>query len=153
MDYLKKIDELRSAMKRKAEETDRRFNVSSHIDQAARTAGDALRTGTDVAKSGLDAARKAASQINIDPKITEQAKDAANAASDVAKAAATEAGDAAKSVTASLKTGAKVATDQASDFFGEARQYYEAASSAASAGASAATVAASLVGAVNSAKS
>lgn len=152
MDYLKKIDELRSAMKRKAEETDRRFNVSSHIDQAARTAGDALRTGTDVAKSGLDAARKAASQIHIDPKITEQAKDAANAASDVAKAAATEAGDAAKSVTASLKTGAKVATDQASDFFGEARQYYEAASSAASAGASAATVAASLVGAVNSAK-
>lgn len=152
MDYLKKIDELRDAMKRKAEETDRRFNVSSHLDQAARTAGEALRTGTDVAMSGIDAARKAAGQIHIDPRISSQAKEAASAASDAAKAAAVEASDVARNVTASLRTGANFAKDQASDFFGDARQYYEAASSAASAGASAATVAASLVGAVNSAK-
>lgn len=152
MDYLKKIDELRAAMKRKADETDRRFNVRSHLDQAARTAEDALRTGADVAKSGFDAARRAASQIHIDPKIAEQAKDAATVASDVARAAAVEAGEAAKVATSSLKSGAKVAGDQAAHFFGDAKQYYEAASSAASAGATAATVAASLVGAVGSAK-
>ena len=43
MDYMKRIDELRDRMRRKAEEKDRRYNISSRIDEAARTAEQAAR--------------------------------------------------------------------------------------------------------------
>ena len=141
MDYLKKLDELRGRIRQKAEETDRKYNIASRIDDATRTAEQTARKGVDAARVGIDAARRQAEQINIDPKIREQARDAASKAEDAARTA----GDA-------VRKGAGVAKDQAADFFGDAKQYYQTASSAVSAGATAATVAASLGGAVNSAR-
>ena len=141
MDYMKKIDELRDRMRRKAEETDRRYNISSRLDEATRTAEQAARMGVDAARVGIDAARRQAEQINIDPKIKDQARDAATKAEEAARTA----GDA-------VRKGAGVARDQAADFFGDAKQYYQTASTAVSAGVTAATVTASLGGAVNSAR-
>jgi hypothetical protein len=134
MDYLKKLDELRERMRRKAEETDRRYNISSRLD-------DAVRTAESAARVGIDAARRQAEQIPIDPKMKGQAREAATAA-----------GEAAKAATDTVITGARVAKDQAVDFFGDAKQYYRTASSAASAGFTAATTTATLAGAVNSAR-
>jgi hypothetical protein len=141
MDYLKKLDELRDRMRRKAEETDRRYNISSKVEDAVRQAESAARVGADAARAGIDAARRQAEQIPIDPKIRSQAREAASAATDAAKAA-----------TDTVVTGARVARDQAVDFFGDAKGYYDAASSAASAGFTAATTTVTLAGAVNSAR-
>src|SRR5689334_15758995 len=107
MDYLKKLDELRDRMRRKAEETDRRYNISSKVEDAVRQAESAARVGADAARAGIDAARRQAEQIPIDPKIRSQAREAASAATDAAKAA-----------TDTVVTGARVARDQAVDFFG-----------------------------------
>lgn len=141
MDYLKKLDDLRDRMRRKAEETDRKYNITSKLDEAARTAETAARMGVEAARAGVDAARQKAEQIPVDPKIKTQAREAATAA-----------GEAAKVATDTIVTGARAAKDQAIDFFGDAKQYYQAASGAASAGYTAATATATLAGAVNSAR-
>lgn len=163
MDYMKKLEDLRERMRRKAEETDRKYNIRSRIDDAARTAETAIRKGADVARDGIEAARRQAENLNIDPTLKQQAREAASAAGDAARSAASVANDAAKSAasvandaartaSSSVRSGAQVARDTAVDFFGEAKQYYQAASTAASAGATAASVASSMSGAVNSAR-
>lgn len=163
MDYLKKLDELRDRMRQKAEETDRKYNITSKLDDAVKTAEIAARKGADAAKVGIDAARRHAEQIPIDPKIKTQARDAAREASTVANAVAADAAreaanaakvatDAAKVASEAVVSSAKVAKDQAVDFFGDAKQYYRAASATATAGFTAASAAASLAGAVNSAR-
>lgn len=141
MDYLKKLDELRDRMRRKAEETDRKYNITSKLDDAVRSAESAARVGAEAAKAGIDAARQKAEQIPIDPKIRSQAREAASAA-----------GEAAKVASDTIVTSAKAAKTQAVDFFGDAKSYYDTASSAASAGFTAATTTATLAGAVHSAR-
>ncbi len=141
MDYLKKLDELRDRMRRKAEETDRKYNITSKLDDAVRGAESAARVGAEAAKAGIDAARQKAEQIPIDPKIKSQAREAASAA-----------GEAAKVASDTIVTSAKAAKTQAVDFFGDAKSYYDTASSAASAGFTAATTTATLAGAVHSAR-
>lgn len=148
MDYVKKIDELRERMRRKAEETDRKYNIRSRIDEATRGAEEAIRKSGEAARDGIDAARRQAEQFASDPTIRAQARDAANVASDAAKSA----GDAAKVATDAFNTGAKVARDQAVDFFGEAKHYYRAASNAATASASAVSISATVVNSVASAR-
>jgi hypothetical protein len=141
MDYVKKIDELRERMRRKAEETDIRYNIRSRIDDVARQAEEAVRKGAEAAKEGLDAARKQAEHVASDPNLRAQAHQAAAAAS-----------GAAKSASGAVRDSAKVAKDQAVDFFGDAKQYYRAASTAASASASAVSISATLVNSVTSAR-
>jgi hypothetical protein len=141
MDYLKKLDELRERMRRKAEETDRKYNITSKVEDAVRQAESAAKVGVDAARVGFDTARRQAGQIPIDPKLKSQARDAATAA-----------GEAAKAATDTVVSGARVARDQAVDFFGDAKQYYDAASNAASAGFNAASTTVTLAGAVNSAR-
>ena len=49
MDYMKRFDDLRIKMRQKAEETDRKYNIRSRLDDVTRTAEDAVRKGADVA--------------------------------------------------------------------------------------------------------
>jgi polyhydroxyalkanoate synthesis regulator phasin len=152
MDYLKKLDDLRERMRQKAEETDRKYNITSKLDEAVKTAEIAARKGADAARVGIDAARRTAEQIPIDPKLRTQAREAATAANAAANEAARVATDAAKVASDSVVSGARVAKDQALDFFGDAKQYYRAASGAASAGYTAAATTATLASAVASAR-
>jgi len=149
---MKRLDELRAKMRQKAEETDRKYNIRSTLDEVTRTAEQAVRKGADAAKVGYDAARTRAEQLSSDPKLRAQAREAAVAAEGAARAAADTASEAARVATGALKTGARVARDQAVDFFGDAKQYYDAAAGAAATGAAAATVAASLTSAVAGAR-
>ncbi|HQR37116.1 MAG TPA: hypothetical protein PLF26_01845, partial [Blastocatellia bacterium] len=128
---MKRLDELRAKMRQKAEETDRKYNIRSTLDEVTRTAEQAVRKGADAAKVGYDAARTRAEQLSSDPKLRAQAREAAVAAEGAARAAADTASEAARVATGALKTGARVARDQAVDFFGDAQQYYDAASGAA----------------------
>jgi hypothetical protein len=159
MDYVKKIDDLRDRMRRKAEETDRKYNIRSRIDDAARAAEETIRMGTDAAREGIETARRHVEAIADDPTVRAGARDAATAANEAARSAsetaseaATRAGDAAKTAADAMRDTAKIAKEQAVDFFGDAKHYYRAASSAASASASAVSISASLVNAVTSSR-
>jgi hypothetical protein len=145
MDYLKKFDELRERMRRKAEETDRRYGIRTRLDDATRAAEAALRKAEEVAREGVDAARHKAEEFDRDGTVRDRARETASnvtaAASDAARAAAD-----------ALFTGAHHAGEQASDFFGEAKGYYQAAAGAVSRSATAATAAASIMGTISSAR-
>ncbi|HXG93024.1 MAG TPA: hypothetical protein VNN73_11750 [Blastocatellia bacterium] len=153
-----KLDEL----KRRAEEAARRANekykITSKLDQGARKATDALRKGGEVVTSSLDAARAEAARIDREHRVTERAKEsarrAASAVDDLFErtGAKKKAGEVTDTVRERATEAARDAKEKTSDLFGEARKYYESASSAARTSLSAARLPASVIGAVRSAR-
>jgi polyhydroxyalkanoate synthesis regulator phasin len=160
-----KLDELRRRAQQTARELDEKYKITSKLDEGARKTTEALRKGADVATATLDDARREAGRIDrenrISERVTETARRAVDAADDAlnragvkkkagevvdtASAAAREAGSRAADVAAEAK-------EKATDFFGEARRYYEQASGAARTTASAARLPSSLATAMAGAR-
>ncbi|HLG16666.1 MAG TPA: hypothetical protein VJH03_19515 [Blastocatellia bacterium] len=153
-----KLDELKRRAKDTARDIDKKYDITTKLDQGARATTDALRKSADVVTAGLDAAREEASRIDREHKISERVTDAAKRAADTAddvlkrtgaKEKVTGAASAARDKASEMAGSAKAA---AADVYGEARGFYETASETARAGVSAAKLPASVIGAMTSAR-
>lgn len=149
-----KLDELRRRAEKAARELNEKYEIKSKIEQGTRVAEDAIRKGADAASSGIGVAREEASRMNREHKITEKVSENARRATESARRAAVRADQTIRTSGAKEKVSevATEAKEKATDFFGEARRYYENASGAAKAGVSAARLPSSVSGAVSSAR-
>src|SRR5438045_7936498 len=86
-DYKEKFDDLHRAAKQKARELDEKLGVSGIVEDASRVAGDAARKGARTLAGGAEQLRKEAESFTGDPKLRENARQAAGEAKRHAKEA------------------------------------------------------------------
>jgi len=156
------LDELKKRAQAAARDLNDKYEIKNRLDRGAEAAGDAVRKTVDLASSAIDAAREEASRIDRDNRVSERAREAAQAAasafeesgvkekvSQAAQAAADAFED--SGVKEKVSQAADEARDRASEAYEKARQYYQSASSTAWAGASAARLPSSVITAIKSA--
>jgi len=142
-----KLDELRKRAEEAVRDLNEKYEIKTKLGQGARVAGDAIRKGAETASSALDVAVGEAARINREHKISETVVDGARRAASAADEAYTNSGAKDK-----VNQAARAAKDKASDWFGEARRYYDSAAGAARAGTSAALLPSSIILAIGSAQ-
>lgn len=140
-----KLDELRRRASDAARELNEKYDLKSKIDEGGRMAADALRKGATAAASAFDMARDEAARIDRENHISETVVEGARKASRTAD-------DLVNKHVSREKVDEAVneAKARTSDFFNDARRYYDNAAGAAQAGASAARLPGSITSAIAS---
>ncbi|MEJ7615539.1 MAG: hypothetical protein WKF30_00880 [Pyrinomonadaceae bacterium] len=119
-DYRDRLEEWREAARRKARELDDKYGIKDRVEEGARAAQEAARRGAEKVAEGAERAKREAERLNVEQRISGQARQAADEATRVAR----EAGDA-------LRGASRSAGEAAGEAFSEARDVYERASSEA----------------------
>ena len=143
-DFGKRLHDWQDKARKKAEEVNQRLDIKSKFDEGLRAAEEVSRKVADVVGTGITAAKEQAEKIDSEHEVSGKVKQAGSQAQESFKQAATQAQETFKEHSGNLRDGAKAAGQQAGEFFGNAKQYYEYASSAAETGAKSAKITASL---------
>lgn len=133
-DFTKKLAEWQRKAREKAEELDSRYQIRSKVEQGVKVAEEATGKLADAVIAGVGAAKETAQEIDREFGVSEKVKDTSQ-----------QAGEA-------VKDAAEKTKEKASEFFGDAREYYEYASGAYDFGARAAKITSSLTNSLLSAK-
>lgn len=115
-DYRDKLEELRVAAKRKAQELDEKYGIKDRVEEGARAAQEAARRGAETVASKAERARGEAERLSEEYELRGRARQAA----EETQRAAREAGDV-------FRAGGRAAGEKAGEVFDEARGYYERA--------------------------
>ena len=139
-DYKEKFDDLHRAAKQKARELDEKLGVSGIVEDASRVAGDAARKGARTIADGAEQLRKEAESFTGDPKLRENARQAAGDAKRHAKEAGKIIRDAATDAGKVIRDAAGPAGKKAEKAFDDAATYVGSAAKMAGKGARAGTL-------------
>ena len=133
MSYSKKLDELREAARRKAQELDERFDLRNKVGQGIDAAGEAARKGAGIVGDAAKQARERAQDLDAQFRVTENLR-----------ATAEQAGETVRSGAQAAEAGAsefsRAAEEKAREIFGDAGAYYRRAEQAYNFGAGSARV-------------
>ena len=151
-EFGKRLHDWQDKARKKAEEVNLKYDIKGKVDESLKAAGEVSKKVADVVSTGITAAKEQAEKIDSEHEVTGKVKQATTTAQDSFRQAATQAQETIKNQTGNLREGVKTAGAQAEEFFGNAKQYYEYASSAAETGAKTAKVTASLSKVVTNAK-
>jgi len=132
-EFGKRLQDWQEKARKKAEEVSHRYDLKTKVDESLKAAGDVSKKVADVVSTGINAAKEQAEKIDSEHEVSGKVKQAA-----------TQAQETIKTQTGNLREGVKTAGAQAEEFFGNAKEYYEYASTAAETGAKTAKVTASL---------
>ena len=120
-DYKGKFDEWQQAARRKARELDEKYSISDRVGESARAAGEAARRGAETVAGSAERLREEAERLTEDEEVSEAARRAAS--------------ETVRNVKRAGKAVREVAGDTGKRVFGDAKTYYDRASSFYDAGA------------------